>query len=69
MLGRLVYRETDKLTNEGTETGLRNSDQLVACYPSVTFQLVKEQEYSTHRAELRMPEQSGSFKELERQLG
>ncbi|XP_060598497.1 PDZ and LIM domain protein 7-like isoform X2 [Ruditapes philippinarum] len=46
----------------------RNFGESEIQYPSETFQLVRERELRPYQAVLRSPEQSGSFKELERQL-
>ena len=46
-----------------------HSTEAVLCSSSETFQLVHEQHCRLNKAEIYTPEQSTTFKEIERQLG
>jgi hypothetical protein len=64
-----IYRESNNVEDtEASGKSPRNFGESEIQYPSETFQLVRERELRPYQAVLRSPEQSGSFKELERQL-
>ncbi|XP_053382881.1 PDZ and LIM domain protein Zasp-like [Mercenaria mercenaria] len=61
--------ESDNIKDsESSATSPRNFGETNIQYPSETFQLVHEHELRPYKAEIRVPEHSRSFKELERQL-
>jgi len=64
-----VFRE---LSNSGVQVSSGNSGtvtgEVIMHVPSETFQLVHEHEIRPHKAEIIRPEQSSTFKTLERQL-